>query len=462
MTGSPAAEDILADFIAAPPALPEVVRAAGRRSLLNIVGTAIGGSGETAIDLQVELLAASGAGPASLIGRRERSDMLSAAFINAASANIFDFDDTHIPTVVHPSAPVAPALLALAEARRAEGKPVSGKALLEAFILGVEVTCRLGKAAGATHYSRGWHITSTSGVFGAALACGRLLRLPHKALVDALGNALAQCSGSVETLGTMAKSLSVGQAARGGLMAALLAGRGYNGPAHPLEGAHGLFALYCDDPQPSELTDGLGENWEILNNTFKPYPCGVVLNPVIEACLALHADGGFDPGEIVAVELTGHPLLRRRTDRPGVTSGRLAQVSAQHAVAAGLLRGKADLDSFSDAWVGDPELRGFGEKLRFTDDPSFALESARLTLKLAGGREIMRTVDAAKGGLARPMSDADLAGKLAAQTAWRKLDLPVENLIGAIQDIDSAADGTAFMALTRPRQRQSTSTGEQP
>src|SRR5690606_17830955 len=148
-------------------------------------------------------------------------------------------------------------------------------------ILGVEITCRLGKAAGATHYSRGWHITATSGVFGAALACGRLLGLSHRAQVDALGNALAQCAGSVETLGTMAKSLSVGQAARGGLMAALLAERGYNGPAHPLEGAHGFFALYCDDPQPSLLTGDLGGNWEILKNTFKPYPCGVVLNPVI-------------------------------------------------------------------------------------------------------------------------------------------------------------------------------------
>lgn len=451
MTAPLAAEEILADFVAAPPVLPEAVRAAGRRSLLNIIGTAIGGSGETAIDLQTGLLAATGVGPASLIGRRERTDMLSAAYINAAAANIFDFDDTHIPTVIHPSAPVAPALLALAEARRADGKPVSGTALLEAFVLGVEITCRLGRAAGATHYSRGWHITSTCGVFGATLACGRLLGLSRKALVDALGNALAQCAGSVETLGTMAKSLSVGQAARGGLMAALLAERGYNGPAHPLEGAHGFFALYCDDPQPSELTDGLGETWEILKNTFKPYPCGVVLNPVIEACLALHVEGGFDPRQIVEVELTGHPLLRRRTDRPGVTSGRLAQVSAQHAVAAAILRGKADLDSFSDAWVADPELRTFGAKLRFTDDETFALEAARLTLRLADGREIVRTIDAAKGGLERPMSDADLAAKLAAQVAWRKLDLPVGRLVEAIQTIDRAEDGAAFLELTRPR-----------
>jgi 2-methylcitrate dehydratase PrpD len=448
----PKTEAVLARFIAAPPALPDAVRVAGRRSLLNMVGTAIGGSGEGAIDRLAEFSTRfGGAATAGLIGRNERTDMLWAAEINAASANIFDFDDTHIPTVIHPSAPVGPAVMALAETRAAEGRPVTGKALLEAFVLGVEVTCRLGNAAGAAHYERGWHVTSTCGIFGAALASGRLLGLAPSALIDALGNALALCAGSVETLGTMSKSLSVGQAARGGLLSALLAERGYAGPEHPLTGKHGFFELYCDDPAPARLTEELGARWEILNNTFKPYPCGVVLNPVVEACLALCAENGFDPGEIAEVELTGHPLLRQRTDRPGVTSGRLAQVSAQHAVAVSLLRGHADLDAFSDKTVADPELRAFGAKLRFRDDPAFALESARVRLRLAGGGEIIRTVDAAKGGLARPMSDAELAAKLREQDEWRGLDLAIDELISAIEGIEMAEDGAAFMALTKPR-----------
>ncbi|MEQ1943206.1 MmgE/PrpD family protein [Mesorhizobium sp. VNQ89] len=453
MTSSqPVAEEVLAEFVSAPPALPEEVRAAGRRSLLNMIGTAIGGSGETAIDRLVDLSADfGGAAGSTLVGRKERADMLWAAAINAASANIFDFDDTHIPTVVHPSAPVGPAVLALAESRSAQGRPASGAALLEAFVLGVEITCRLGVAAGQAHYARGWHITSTAGIFGAALACGRLLQLSPHALVDALGNALAQAAGSVETLGTMSKSLGVGQAARGGLLAALLAERGYTGPRHPLTGARGFFSLYCDDADPGSLTGDLGSRWEILNNTFKPYPCGVVLNPVIEACLALKAEGGFDPGDIVEVELTGHPLLRQRTDRPGVTSGRLAQVCAQHAVAVSLLRGKADLDAFSDESVADPALRAFAAKLRFQDDAAYALESARVLLRFTDGREIARTVDAARGGLAQPMSDAELAAKLAAQVEWRGLDLDVRKLIAALENIEDAEDGSAFLTLTRPR-----------
>ncbi|MBL8575685.1 MAG: MmgE/PrpD family protein [Mesorhizobium sp.] len=451
-TSQPVAEEVLADFVSAPPALPKEVRAAGRRSLLNMVGTTIGGSGETAIDRLVELSAEfGGADGSTLVGRRERADMLWAASINAAAANIFDFDDTHIPTVVHPSAPVGPAVLALAEARAALGRPVSGATLLEAFVLGVEITCRLGLAAGEAHYARGWHITSTAGIFGAALACGRLLELPPPALVDAIGNALAQAAGSVETLGTMSKSLGVGQAARGGLLAALLAERGYTGPRHPLTGARGFFSLYCDHADAASLTEGLGRSWEILNNTFKPYPCGVVLNPVIEACLALNAEGGFDARDIVEVELTGHPLLRQRTDRPGVTSGRLAQVCAQHAVAVSLLHGKADLDAFSDESVADPVLRAFAARLRFRDDPTYALESARVLLRFADGREIARTVDAAKGGLARPMSDAELAAKLAAQVEWRGLQLDVGRLVAAIESIEDAEDGAAFLALTRPQ-----------
>lgn len=438
-----AVEDLLAGFVAAPPKLPETVRAMARRSLLNMVGTAIGGSGEAAIDRMVALYAElGGTGRSTLVGRRERLNMLWAADVNAAAANIFDFDDTHIPTVIHPSAPVAPALLGLAEARAAEGRPVSGKALLEAFALGMEAACRLGLGAGAGHYARGWHITSTCGAFGAAMAAGRLLGLTVPQLVDALGHALAQNAGSVETLGTMSKSLSVGQAARGGLLAALLAQGGYSGPADPIGGPRGFLHLHSGAPEAEALT---APGWQVLMNTFKPYPCGVVLNPVIEACLALH---GTPPGRIESVTLTGHPLLRQRTDRAGVATGRAAQVSAQHAVAVSLLRGRADLAAFSDASAADPELRAFGTKLAFRDDPSFALDAAEVTLHLTGGEEITRRVAAAKGGLSHPLSDEDLAAKFRGQIAWRGLDLDAGALLAALNTIEDAENGAAFLALT--------------
>ncbi|WP_283179874.1 MmgE/PrpD family protein [Gemmobacter sp. 24YEA27] len=438
----------IAAFATDPGPLPEAVRAAGRRAFLNMTGCAIGGAREGAIDRLATLLPAfSGPATASLIGRKERADMLWAAYINAAAASIFDYDDTHIPTVIHPAAPVGPAVLALAETLAGQGGPVSGQALIRAFVTGMEVTCRLGLALHPVHYARGWHITSTCGTFGAALAAGQILGLTGAQMVDAMGHALAQNAGSVETLGTMSKSLSVGQAARAGLMGALLAQQGFTGPEVPLEGRQGFLALHSDAPDLTVFED-LGQRWEVLHNTFKPYPCGVVLNPVIEACLALHHD--LNAGQITRVTLTGHPLLRARTDRPGVTTGRLAQVSAQHAVAVSLIRGEAGLAAFSDAAVADPVLRDFGARLVFCDDPGFSLEAAEVRLDLAYGRRLTRRVEAAKGGLAYPLSDEDLAAKLAGQIRHNGAALDAGALVAALTAIEEAENAAAFLAMTRP------------
>ena len=438
-------EAALAAFVHAPPPLPEAVRAAGRLSLLNMIGCAIGGSGEAAIDKLCAMLPTfSGPAACTLIGRSERGDALWAAYVNAASANIFDYDDTHIPTVIHPSAPVAAAVLALAEFR-----PVSGKVLLESFILGVEVACHLGLALHPVHYARGWHITSTCGAFGAAMGCARLLDLGPRQIIDAMGHALAQNGGSVETLGTMSKSLSVGLAARSGLMAALLAEQGFTGPVAPISGKSGFLNLHSDQPDMNQLAQGIGREWEILRNSFKPYPCGVVLNPVLEACLALHAEAVSGP--VAAIDLTGHPLLRQRTDRPGVTSGRLAQVSAQHAAAVSLLKGRADLWAFSDEAVALPDVKRLGAQVRFHDDPAMPLEAAEIRISMADGRVFTHRVDAARGGLRNPLSKSDLVEKLKGQITYRDLDIDTARLDAAIDEIESAASGTAFLALTTDR-----------
>ncbi len=441
----------IAGFAADPGPLPAEVRAAGRRAFLNMTGCAIGGSREVAIARLVALLPGfSGPGLAGLIGRQEKADMLWLAYINAAAANIFDYDDTHIPTVIHPAAPVGPAVLALAVQCAAEGRPVSGAALIRAFVTGMEVTCRLGLALHPGHYGRGWHITSTCGTFGAAMAAGQILGLSPAQLVDALGHALAQNAGSVETLGTMSKSLSVGQAARAGLISALLAQEGFSGPEAPLEGPRGFLALHSEAPDLQALTADLGGRWEVLQNTFKPWPCGVVLNPVIEACLALQGEGVV-PEQITRITLAGHPLLRQRTDRPGVATGRLAQVSAQHAVAVSLLWGRADLEAFSDAAVADPAVRALGAKLGFQDDPQMSIGAAVVTLDLDDGRRLNRRVDEAKGSTARPLSDADLAEKLSGQIAHARLDLDAGALIRALMTLEDAENGAAFLALTQGR-----------
>jgi 2-methylcitrate dehydratase PrpD len=263
----------LADFVAGSHwrDIPPAVRREGIRGLLNYVGCALGGSGDEAIALAIRVLAPSfGAPRAGIIGRTERCDVLNAAFLNGASANVLEYDDTHLATVMHPAAPVAPGLFALAEARGA-----SGAELVHAFILGVEVSCRVGNGLMPHHYRRGAHITATCGIFGAAAAAGKLIGLDPVRMNWALGHAATQSAGLVESLGSMSKSIEVGNAARNGLAGALFAEAGFTAAEQAIEGKYGFAAIASDTVDLGRITDRLGEKWEILANAYKPYPCGV-------------------------------------------------------------------------------------------------------------------------------------------------------------------------------------------
>ena len=427
--------------------LPERVRHEAKRSILNFMATALAGCREDAVEHTLASLAAfSGVEQATVIGRTERVDALSAAFLNAASGNVFDFDDTHLRTVIHPTAPVLPALFALAELR-----PVSGRELLLAFALGVEIECRVGNAISPEHYARGWHITSTCGCLGAAAAAGKLLSLDADQLIWSLGSAATQTGGLVECLGTPAKSLSVGNAARNGLWSALLAERGFRGPPAPLEGKQGYFnALAPSAPDWSALTRELGETWELLQNTYKPYPAGIVVHPVIDAVLALRQEHVLAPDNIERIVVRGHPLLAARTDRPHVTSGREAQVSVQHSVAAALLFGEAGLAQYTDTCVRDPAVVALRAKVQVEQDAGIAVEAAALRIEMKDGAVHALTVPAARGSLDRPLSDSEIEEKLHRLAAGWCPTHDVQPLIDAVWALDRTADAAAVPRLTVP------------
>ncbi len=423
--------------------IPAHVRHEAKRSLLNYFATAIAGSGEAAVATSLAVLAPF-AGPAAcrVIGRAEQVDMPLAAYLNAISANVFDYDDTHQETVIHPTAPIAPALFAQAETRRC-----SGAELLRAFVLGGEIECRIGNAVSPSHYARGWHITSTCGVFGAAAGIGVLLGLSPEQHAWAMGNAAAQASGLVETLGTMSKSVSVGNAARNGILSALLAQENFSGPADPLAGERGFLPVYSDQPAVDRLTDGLGEEWEIAKNTYKPYPAAIVLHPVIEACIRLHREAGLRAEDIAEVELTGHPLLRQRTDRAEVVTGTLSQVSAQHAIAITLRRGKAGLVEFNDAAVAETLGDGIRPQVTFIDDANRALETVRMLVRTRHGQSHDIEITAAKGGPLNPMTDGELEEKLAELAAYRGFNRDLAAIAQAVWFLDDADDAGKIMAL---------------
>lgn len=428
-----------------PQDMPADVRHAAKRSLLNFFATALPGAHDIAVETALGTLRKfAGAGDATLIARAETVDPLTAAFINAAAANVHDFDDTHLRTVIHPTAPVAPALLALAKTRT-----IGGAEFLDALALGIEATCRIGNAVSPDHYARGWHITATCGVFGAALATGKLLGLDEARLVWALGTASAQASGLVETLGTMAKSVGVGGSARGGLLAALLADGAFDGPDRPLEGPRGFLNVTGADPKFGEVADDLGTRWEALKNIHKPYPCGIVLNAVVDGSLELRARRSAPVEAIESITLTGHPLLRQRADRPNVSTGREAQVSAQHAVAACLVFGAAGLDEFGDDAVRDPRVLALRQRVRVEEAPGIPVPDVRIAIKDKDGATDEIAVKDARGTDNRPLTDAEIEDKFRALAARAPGCSRADELIEAVWTLDGSDDAGELMRLAR-------------
>jgi len=425
--------------------LPAHVAHQAKRSLMNFFAVALTGCRNPTVETALRSLAMfSGGKQAALIGRRERIDALNAAFLNAAGSNVLDFCDTHVPTAIHPTAPLAPPLLALGELRR-----IGGRDLLLAFVLGQEVECRIGLAISPSHYNKGWHITATCGVFGAAAGSGKLLRLSPKQMVWALGAAATQAAGLCECLGTPAKSVGVGNAARNGLWAALLAAENFEGPDEPLDGKQGYYAALGETPKLSELTDGLGERWEITPTSYKPYPCGFVLHPALDCVIGWRRD---NPAAIVEkVVVTGNPLLALRADRPDISAGRESQVSVQHAIAAALVTGNAGLDQFTDACVNDPAVLALRRKVELRQDIKFSTVASAVAITTADGKTHELLQAAARGSDANPMSDKDLEDKLRDAAAVWDPRHDITPLIEAIWDLDRGEDVARLAALTVPR-----------
>ena len=414
-----------------------------KRSLLNFFATALGSAHDPAVTIAMRtLLPFSGPATSAIIGRTERLDAMGAAFVNAISANLLDFDDTHPETIIHPAAPVAAPVFALAEARKFPGRDV-----LMAFILGVEVECRIGNAVSPRHYARGWHITSTCGIFGAAAACAKLLGLSAEGIANAIGIAASQSAGNVENLPTAAKNVSVGNAARNGLFAAFLAQQGYEAAPRAIEGPLGWARAMGDDPDLERLLGGLGRTWEISRNTYKPYPAGIVFHAVIDACFALRGRiGRID--EIESVTVQGSALLLARGDRP-VSNERDARVSIHHCVALGLLVGAAGVSEFGRETVFRADIARFREKVRAELDSSMPDGAARVGIRLASGEIITETVTSPRGSLADPLGDRDIEAKLREGVRTGGSDWNAERIIEAVWQFETCDDIPGLMQGAR-------------
>jgi 2-methylcitrate dehydratase PrpD len=422
-------------------ALPKPLCDAGLRTILNHVGCALGTARDPAVLTALAVMRDISAAPvATVYGQATRLDAMAAAFVNAVAGNLLDFDDTHLRTVIHPAAPVVPVAFALAEAH---GR--SGAAVLEAVLLGGEVACRIGNMVSPGHYDRGWHITSTCGAFGAAAAAAKLLGLDAEQTAHAIGIAASEAAGIVENLPSAAKNVSVGNAARHGILAALFAARGWEAAPMALEGPLGWARATGDAPDLEAVTQGLGEDWEIARNTFKPYPAGIVFHAVIDAAAALR-EAIPAPTAITAVEVAGDALLLARGDRR-VETARDARVSIHHCAALGLLRGSAGVTDFEQPAVDDPALAALRARVRARRDDSLARGAARVTVTLADGQVLERLVTEPVGSADRPLSDAALAAKYRANAALAGQASRAEAQLAALRGLATAPTLGPLMAL---------------
>jgi 2-methylcitrate dehydratase PrpD len=285
-------------------------------------------------------------------------------------------------------------------------------------------------------------------VFGASAGCGKLASLSQRQMVWALGLAATQSAGLCECLGTPAKSVSVGNAARNGLWSALLAEKGFDGPVEPLAGVQGFYHALAEKPDLSRLVDGWGESWQIMATSYKPYPCGFVIHPVLDCVLDWRREN--PDAEVTRVLVRGNPLLGVRADRPNVSTGREAQVSVQHAVAAALATGEAGLDQFTDGCVHDPKVLALRSRVEVLRDESFSTISAAVEITTTDGKTHKLTQAAARGSDANPLSDDDLEDKLRMAAAGWNSDYDATPLIDAIWTVDECSDVSRLMSLVAP------------
>ena len=406
----------LAKFLVShkPAAVPKAVRHEAARSLLNWVACAVGASKHQTVKRTLAALNAfSGPRDATILGRRERVDIFQAALMNGATSHTFDFDDTHMKTVIHPSGPVLSAILALAE-HNSRRRPVSGGDFMHAFVLGVETECRIGRAIFPNHYDAGWHITATAGVFGAAAAAGRLLKLNEQQMVWALGTAATQACGIRETFGSMAKPLHPGIAARNGLFAALLSKKNVTSAEQGIEGRRGFAAILSTKFDAGAITDGLGKSWEISSNSYKPYACGVVIHPAIDGCIQLRNEHKLKLEDIARIDLKVHPLVLELTGHRTPASGLQGKFSVFHSCAAAILLGEGGEAAYSDAIVHNPRVIAVRDRIQAVVQDGVAEDQMHITMRLKDGRVLEKFVEHAVGSVARPMSDADLEAKFLA------------------------------------------------
>ena len=391
--------------------LPEAVRVHTLRAWVNFVACATGGATMPSVDAAVTGLLSMGSGEIPNLGRQERTSLIDAALLGSLAASAHTYDDTHLSTITHPTGPVASAILATAYQLGTVDRPVSGEQMLNALAIGLELECRVSCAIKAGGADMGWYMTGLSGAIGASAAVGRLLNLSHTQMVYALGLAASQAGGVRAAHGSMAITFAPGLGARDGVVAAHLAAADYACNANTIDGRNGLLQALTGGHDASLIRTDLGDRYESLNNAFKPYPCGIVIHPAIDACLHLQRTHNIRHQNIERIELKAHPDALALCWRKLPDTVLEAQVSLYHWVGASLVFGAAGIAQGTLESVLNADSRRLQACTEPIADAAIQDTQAIVKIRLRDGRELEHFTRDATGSVTNPMNDQQLSTK---------------------------------------------------
>jgi 2-methylcitrate dehydratase PrpD len=425
--------------------LPDEVVNESRRCLLDFLGVAIGAVDEPAVTIARRLVRTLGGEPQTRsLGTDVRLRVTDAALVNGIAAHALDFDDTHVPTILHPTTPLYAASLGLADWLRRPGRDV-----LAAHAVGYEVAARASVALYPEHYDAGWHMTGTTGCLASAAAAARLLGLSAAQAVHCLGLAATQASGHREQFGTMTKPFHAGHAAAAGVLAALLARDSFTAAPDPLQGRRGMFSVMSPAATVADLVDGLGKRWEIFNNGVKPYACGVVIHPAIDSVGRLRDEDGLTADDIERIELNVSPLVRELTGKLEPRTGLEGKFSAVFACAIRLIDGAARQSAFTDENVRRPDVRDLMRRIILVPTDAVDHTKAVASAVTRDGRRLERRVDHASGTPENRLPDAELSAKfhdLVDPVLGPRQAAELEALVWSVDELDDL--GPLMLAAT--------------
>ncbi|MGH8616305.1 MAG: MmgE/PrpD family protein [Burkholderiales bacterium] len=424
-----------------------------KRALLDFMGVALLGAHHRIVDLLLAHLAqlrgrkaTTGKTGGTVIGRAERLDPVSAAWVNGSMGHVYDFDDVHSAAGIHPGIVIVPPSLAAGEWSRTPGRQ-----LIAAMAAGYEVAGRVGEATQLTHYEPGWHSTGTVGTLGAAAAAANLLKLDPAQGNYALGIAASEAAGLRVSFGSMMKSLHAGNASANGVRAAFLASSGFTGPETGLEGARGFLEVACAGADAGPILAGLGRDYCFIRKGYKLYSCGGVVHPALDAALALRPQLETKVDRIRKIHAVVHPqVLEQMRVREPVT-GMQSKFSPYHAIAVTLLDGAALPGQFADARAALPDVTALRQKVEVESNPGVRKDETRMTVTLDNGEAFEHHVEHARGySPDNPPSDAELQDKFMALAVPVLGDARSRELSARIWALEAEKNTKRFLQLCRP------------